>query len=183
MGRPASARVPFGVGSAIEILERTPATLRGMLSGLGQEWVHGNCGADTFSPFDVVGHLIHGERTDWMPRVRRILAEGERTPFEPFDRFAQYLESEGKTIEELLVEFERLRAENVASLRALRLGEAQLDLAGRHPALGRVTLRQLLATWVVHDLNHVKQIAKAIAWQYRDEVGAWREYLPILTRE
>ncbi|MFN0009874.1 MAG: DinB family protein [Planctomycetota bacterium] len=167
---------------AIEVLGRTPAAIAGMLSGLGQAWTHANYGEATFSPFDVVGHLIHGEKTDWIPRLRIILEHGEGRPFDPFDRFAQTEASRGKTMQNLLDEFARLRAENLSILRALRLTEAQLSRTGMHPALGRVTASELIATWVVHDLNHLKQIAKAMSHQYRDLVGPWREYLPILTR-
>jgi len=181
MASAASPPLPFRVADAVLVLERTPATLSGMLSGLGTVWTLGNYGPDTFSPFDVVGHLIHGEKTDWIPRLRRILEHGERVPFEPFDRFAQYEESRGKRMEDLLAEFARLRAESLVELRSLEPGEAELERLGKHPALGTVTVRQLLATWIVHDLNHVAQIAKAMARQYRDEVGPWEGYLPILS--
>jgi hypothetical protein len=180
MGREASPRLPFRIEDTLQLLERTPGALRGLLSGLPPEWVHGNYGPDTFSPFDVVGHLIHAEKTDWIPRLRRILENGESVAFDPFDRFAQYQASQGRRIEELLAEFTRLRSVNVSKIRALHLGEDKLPLRGKHPELGTVTARQLLATWIVHDMNHLKQIAKGIAWQYRDEVGPWKEYLPIL---
>ncbi len=179
MGHEASSRLPR-IEDTLQLLERTPGALRGLLSGLPPEWVQGNYGADTFSPFDVVGHLIHAEKTGWIPRLRRILENGESVPFEPFDRFAQYQASQGRRIEELLAEFARLRAMNVSKVRALNLGDDMLELRGKHPELGTVTARQLLATWIVHDMNHLKQIARAIAWQYRDEVGPWKEYLPIL---
>lgn len=171
----------FHVDHACEILERTPAVLRAMLSGVGEHWALRNYGEGTFSPFDVVGHLIHGERTDWIPRLRRILDHGESRPFEPFDRFAMHAASRGKSIDDLLDEFARLRAENLVVLRASSLTAEQLAVRGTHPALGSVTIGELLATWTVHDLNHVRQIAKAMAWQYRDDVGPWRTYLPILT--
>ena len=174
--------MPFRLEQAIEVLERTPAVLRSMLSGLSEPWVMNNYGPETWSPFDVVGHLIHGERTDWIPRARIILERGASKPFEPFDRFAQYEASKGKSIVQLLDEFESLRRQNLDTLRAMKLTEAQLDLPGTHPALGPVTLRQLLATWVCHDLNHIHQIAKSMAYQYRDDVGAWREYITILPR-
>jgi len=172
----------FDLDAAITVLERTPATLRAWLGGLDEGWTRANRGAETFSPFDLVGHLIHGERTDWMPRARIILAQGERVPFEPFDRFAQVEASRGKGLEELLATFAELRARNLEELRALDLGPAELARTGTHPALGRVSLRELLATWVVHDLDHLGQIARTLAWQYRGEVGPWGEYLPILTR-
>jgi hypothetical protein len=166
----------------IMVLERTPAALRILLGGLPEAWTTPNEGPGTWSPFDVVGHLIHGERTDWIPRARIILAQGADRRFEPFDRFAQLRESAGRPLDELLEEFARLRAGNLSTLRAWTLGEAELALEGEHPALGRVTLRQLLATWVVHDLGHIAQIARVMAKQYRDETGAWRAYLPILDR-
>jgi hypothetical protein len=166
--------------SANELLQRTPATLRAMLSGLGDDWGHGNYGEDTFSPFDVVGHLIHGEKTDWIPRARIILEHGTARPFEPFDRYAQFEESRGKSLANLLDEFERLRAANLATLRDMRLTPADLSRRGMHPALGEVTLAQLLATWAAHDLNHIAQIARCLATQYVDAVGPWRQYLSIL---
>lgn len=165
---------------SLEILARTPAVLRAMLSGISPEWSHASYGADTFSPFDVVGHLSHGERTDWLPRVRWIREHGARQAFPAFDRFAQQHESRGKALTELLDEFESLRRASLDELRALQLGEVDFALGGLHPTLGTVTLRQLLATWVVHDLNHIAQIAKALAHQYKDEVGPWRAFLPIL---
>jgi hypothetical protein len=172
--------VQFRIDQALPVLEATPATLRAWLGGLGPEWIRGRYGPDTFDPFDVVGHLIHGERTDWMQRLRLILAEGDRQPFAPFDRFAMYEASRGRSMRELLDEFAALRAQNLRDLRDLRLQPADLERRGRHPALGPVTLGELLATWVVHDLNHLHQIARAMAFQYRDQVGSWREYLGIL---
>jgi hypothetical protein len=180
MGREASPPFSFRIDGALQILERTPGALRGLLSGLPPEWVHGNYGADTFSPFDVVGHLIHAEKTDWIPRLRRILESGEKVAFDPFDRFAQYQASWGRRIEELLDDFARLRSESLSTLRGLHLSDDQLELRGVHPELGTVTARELLATWVVHDMNHLKQIAKGLAWQYREEVGPWKRFLPIL---
>jgi hypothetical protein len=142
-----------------------------------------NYGAATFSPFDVVGHLIHGEQTDWMVRVRVILEHGETRPFASFDRYAMFEASKGKSMAELLRTFALLRAKNLGDLRALQLTPQKLECRGSHPALGGVTLRQLLAAWVVHDLNHLHQIAKAMAFQYQQEVGPWREYLSILPKE
>ncbi|MGZ8378264.1 MAG: DinB family protein, partial [Gemmatirosa sp.] len=162
---------------ALEVLERTPATFRAMLGGLSEVWTAPNEGPDTFSAFDNVGHLIHGERTDWIPRARVILAQGASRRFEPYDRFAQYRESEGKTMAELLDEFARLRAGSLDTLRGWRLTDRELALEGEHPALGPVTLRQLLATWAAHDLGHVAQTARVLAKQYRDAVGPWRAYL------
>ena len=172
----------FRLTDALEVLERTPSTFRALLEGLTDAWITPNEGPETFSAFDNLGHLIHGERTDWIPRARIILAQGPNRLFNPFNRFAQYRESEGKSLADLLAEFERLRAENLTTLRGWNLSEAQLDLEGEHPALGIVTLRQLLATWVVHDLGHVAQTSRVMAKQYREAVGPWRVYLPVLDR-
>ena len=172
----------FELSRTLEILERTPAAFRALLDGLSDDWTAPNEGLDTFSAFDNVGHLIHGERTDWIPRARIILDHGVGRRFEPFDRFAQYRESEGKSLPELLDEFARLRAKNLATLRGWGLGERELALEGEHPELGRVTLAQLLATWAAHDLSHVAQTARVLAKQYRDAVGPWRPYLPLLDR-
>lgn len=168
--------------AATDLLERTPGTLRSLLGGLGEDWVLPNEGPDTFSPHDVVGHLIHGEKTDWIPRVRLILEHGPSRPFEPFDRFGFRAYTAGVPIEALLDDFERLRAENLAILRGLRLTPEQLALPGAHPFLGAVTLGQLIASWVVHDLGHLAQAARVMAKQYRDEVGPWTEFLAILSR-
>src|SRR5690349_7930134 len=167
---------------SIEILSRTPATLRALLGGVSGSWTMANYGEDTFSPYDVVGHLIHGEKTDWITRARWILEKGVREAFPPFDRFAQQRESVGKDLATLLEEFERLRAQSLVDLNALRIDAGTLGLVGRHPTLGTVTMRELIATWVVHDLDHLAQIARALAYQYKDEVGAWRAYLPILPK-
>jgi len=175
--------MPFRLEQATEVLARTPATLRAMLHGLSESWVCNNYGPETWAPFDVVGHLIHGERTDWIPRLRIILENGTSRAFEPFDRYAQYQASRGKSIDELLETFESLRKESLRTLGSLKLSDEQLDREGTHPALGRVTARQLLATWVCHDLNHTHQIAKSMAYQYRNEVGAWRAYITILPGE
>jgi hypothetical protein len=172
----------FRLEHAYEVLERTPPLLRAWLAERDAAWTHANYGPDTFSPFDVVGHLIAGERTDWMARLRIILQNGPSRPFDRFDRTAMYAESRGKTMQQLLAAFEQLRARNLGELRSLNLLPEQLALPGMHPDLGAVTLQQLLATWVVHDLNHIAQIAKAMAYQYRDQVGPWSAYLPILPR-
>jgi hypothetical protein len=172
----------FDLTHGTAILERTPATLSAMLSGLSAEWTDANEGPDTFTPFDNVGHLIHGERTDWIPRARIILAQGTDRRFEPYDRFAQFRESKGKTLQQLLAEFAQLRAENVGTLRSWNLTDEQLALEGDHPGLGAVSLRQLLAAWVVHDLGHIAQVARVMAKQYRGAIGPWTEYLPIVTR-
>lgn len=172
----------FHLAESLQLLERTPATLRALLAGLDEAWITATEGPDTFSAFDNVGHLIHGERTDWIPRARIILAQEADRTFAPYDRFAQQRESAGKTLGQLLDEFARLRAANLVVLRGLNLTERELALTGTHPALGTVTLRQLLATWTAHDLGHVAQIARVMAKRYREEVGPWRAYLPILDR-
>ncbi len=165
---------------SITLLDRFPAVLDALLRGLPEAWTAANEGAATWSPYDVVGHLIQGERTDWLARTRRILAEGTSRPFDRFDREAQFRESEGKSLPELLDEFARLRAENVRALRALALTPAQLELRGLHAALGEVTLSQLLATWAAHDLTHLHQLARVLAHQYREAVGPWVAYLGVL---
>jgi len=172
----------FTPTAACQILQATPHGLRAWLSNLSEPWVRNNYGEATFSPFDVVGHLIHGERTDWIPRARMILEHGETKPFEPFDRYAMYEASKGKSIGELLDEFASLRQENLEHLDSMRLTDHDWARTGMHPALGRVTLRQLIATWAVHDLNHIAQIAKAMAYQYREQVGPWEAYLSILKK-
>jgi hypothetical protein len=172
----------FRLSDGIEVLERTPAAFRALLAGLAEGWVTATEGPDTFSPFDNVGHLIHGERTDWIPRARIIIEQGINRRFEPYDRFAQVRESAGKSLAELLDEFARLRAQNLDTLRGWRLGDSELALAGEHPEFGAVTLRQLLATWVAHDLGHVAQTARVMAKRYREAVGPWRAYLPVLDR-
>lgn len=149
-----------------------------MLEGLGDHWLRSNYGPDTFTPFDVVGHLVHGEKTDWMPRVRRILTHGPRLPFDPLDRYAMREAGRGRSIDELLDEFATLRAANLEELATLPVADS-LDLEGTHPKLGRVTLRNLLSCWVAHDLNHVHQVAKCMAYQYREEVGPWVEFLGV----
>lgn len=171
----------FELESSIAVLQRTPAVLQGLLGGLGDQWTRANEGAETFSPFDVVGHLIDGEETDWIPRVRIILARGEHPEFAPYDRFRHRTRNVNRTLSSLLDEFARLRAANLELLRSWKLTDAELDLPGIHPSLGRVTLRQLIATWVAHDLGHLAQIARVMAKQYRDAVGPWAAYLPVLT--
>lgn len=171
----------FDLDQSIAVLQRSPATLRALLEGVGAPWVRGTEGPDTFSPFDVVGHLIDGEETDWIPRARIILAQGPDLRFEPYDRFRHRTRNAGASLESLLTEFARLRAANLELLRSWKLGARELDLPGGHPSLGPVTLRQLLAAWVVHDLGHVAQVARVMAKQYRDEVGPWVSFLPVLT--
>jgi hypothetical protein len=190
----------FNLPEAVAILSRTPAFLNAMLRGLPDIWVRSNegrsnegrsnegrsnegrneQGKDSWSAFDIVGHLIVGERTDWMPRVRILLENGEARPFDPFDRFAQVKESQGKSLEQLLDEFASLRTENLAALQALDLAPKDLIRRGKHPALGLVTLQELLATWTVHDLTHLHQLSRVMAHQYREAVGPWGAYLGVL---
>lgn len=164
----------------IVLLARTPATLDTLLRGLPETWTLRNEGEKTWTAFDIVGHLIHGERTDWIPRAKMILQFGESKAFEPFNRWAQERESQGKTLAQLLDEFARLRSENLNELRALNLKPEDLARRGRHPAFGAVTLSQLLATWAAHDLTHLHQISRVLAHQYRDAVGPWSAYLGVL---
>ena len=163
----------------IAVLARTPASLAALLEGLPDTWVNATEGGATWSPYDVVGHLIHGERTDWIPRARHILS-GEARPFDPFDRTAQLTESRGKSLNELLSTFAELRRENVAALSGMDLTDEDFGRKGLHPELGEVTLGQLLATWVVHDFDHVGQIARTMAKAYAGAVGPWSAYLSIL---
>lgn len=164
----------------ISLLRRTPAVLDALLRDLPNNWTLRNEGSETWSPHDVVGHLIHGERTNWMPRARIILEYGETKAFEPFGRTAQFRRSGESSLAELLDEFARLRSENLNALDALRIGRDDLERRGRHPALGVVTLSELLATWAVHDLTHLHQLSRVMAYQYRDAVGPWSRYLGVL---
>jgi len=175
------SRRSFVIDEAAAILARTPGTLDAMLRGLGDGWISANEGQNTWSPFDVVGHLIHGERTDWLPRAKMILEQGESRAFDTFDRFAQFAASQGRTLDSLLDEFAAVRRDNLRELAHWRLTESDLDRRGRHPAFGVVTLRQLLATWVAHDFDHVVQISRVLACQYADEVGPWTAYLRIIS--
>jgi len=170
----------YDIQKSIEILDRTPVVLKTLLSDLSDDWTMNNEGGETWSPYDVVGHLIHGETTDWMQRMSLILDENSDHKFKPFDRFAMFEESKGKTLNQLLDDFEKVRKENLAKFKALNLSEKQLDLKGIHPSFGEVTLRNLLATWVAHDLDHIQQIVRVMAKQYKEEVGPWVEYLKIL---
>lgn len=171
----------YTVTQALEILERTPAVCTALLTGLSDDWVMNNEGPETFSPFDVMGHLIHGEKTDWATRARMILEFGNTKTFVPWDRFAQYEESKGKTLSQLLLEFTRVRKENTDWLKSLNLTEADLDKTGIHPSLGEVTLRNLLSTWVVHDLTHIAQMTRVMAKQYTENMGPWPEFFRILS--
>jgi hypothetical protein len=170
----------FNLAEAIALLSRTPQTLNALLRGLPSIWTHSNEGKDTWSAFDIVGHLVAGERTDWMPRLRILLENGEARPFDPFDRFAQTRESQAKSLDQLLDEFARLRTDSLAALQALNLQPQDLGRRGKHPALGPVTASQLLATWAVHDLTHLHQLSRVMAHQYRETVGPWSAYLGVL---
>jgi DinB superfamily len=172
----------FDLSAQIPLLERTPRTLRALLDGLPPEWSGATEGPGTWSPFAIVGHLVHGERVNWIPRARLIVEHGPARAFTPFDRDAHFHDSAGKTLAQLLDELAELRAGNLATLASWQLSERQLCLEGTHPEFGRVTLSQLLATWVAHDLGHVAQVARVMAKQYREAVGPWRAYLPILDR-
>ena len=169
----------FNLDDAITILERTPPTMGALLAGLPETWVRATEGDGTWSPYEVIGHLIHGERTDWIPRARHIMA-GDSRPFEPFDRTAQFTDSQDKSLSELLVTFAELRQENLATLLEMNVTNEDLNRRGLHPELGGVTLGQLLATWVVHDLDHVSQIARTMAKVYSEATGPWSAYLSIL---
>jgi hypothetical protein len=174
--------VNFDLPPSIAILERTPATLRALLHGLPSAWTTPNEGPNTWSAFDVVGHLIDGEETDWIARAQIILAQGSNRRFEPFDRFRHFSRNRGRRLDELLEEFAALRKANLEVLRDWNLTTAQLALEGEHPDFGKVTLGELLATWVVHDLGHIAQITRTMSKQYAAEVGPWRAYLPVLHR-
>jgi hypothetical protein len=175
--------VAYEPAEAVPVLARTPAVLRALLDGLPGAWTTATEGPGTWSAFDVVGHLIHGDRTDWIPRAELILAHGESRTFEVFDRFAMFEASRGKSLNELLDTFAELRAANVARLEALRLTPADLARPGRHPELGRVTLGQHLATWVAHDLSHLAQVARVMGGRYSEAAGPWRAYLPMLRQD
>jgi hypothetical protein len=170
----------FNLERTIDVLSRTPSTLKAMLSGLPNEWLRSNEGGETWSPYDVIGHLAFGEQTDWIERARIILHDGESRPFTPFDRFAQLELSKGKTIEALLDEFAELRRQNLQTLSEMNLQPEDLEKTGLHPALGRVMLKQLLATWMTHDLDHIAQIARIMAKQYATAVGPWTAYISVL---
>jgi hypothetical protein len=171
----------FDLGLSTRVLSRTPGVLRAQLDGLPDPWTRATEGPDTFSPFDVVGHLIDGEETDWIPRARIILAGGPNPRFEPYDRFRHRARNAGRALEALLEEFAMLRRANLELLDSWRLTPESLDLPGIHPGLGSVTLRQLLASWVVHDLGHLAQVSRVMAKQLRVEVGPWEPFLPVLT--
>ena len=170
----------YSLERSYEILERTPAVLQALLAGLHDDWIMNNEGPETFSPFDVIGHLIHGENTDWTVRTKMILEFGNTKTFERYDRFAQYEESKDKSLQQLLDQFAATRKDNMIWFKSLNLTRADLDRKGMHPVLGDVTLRHLLATWVVHDLTHIAQITRVMAKQYKGEMGPWTEFFRIL---
>jgi hypothetical protein len=172
----------FDLAASVAVLERTPQTFRAMLGGLSPVWTDATEGPDSWSPWVILGHLIHGERDDWIPRAEIILEQGADRRFTPYDRFAQFQESKGKLLTQLLDEFAELRGQNMATLAGWRITSEQLSLTGEHPEFGSVTLRQLLSTWVAHDLGHIAQTARVMAKQYREAVGPWRAYLPVLDR-
>lgn len=172
----------FNMDKSIQILERTPHVLENLLRNISPEWAMNNEGHDTFSPYDVIGHLIHGEKTDWIPRMEIILSDRSDETFEPYDRFAQLHNSKGKSLNQLLAEFKTLRQDNIELLKSKKLSDEDLNKTAIHPAFGRITLQQLLAAWTVHDLGHIAQISRVMAKQYKEEAGPWIEYLPILTR-
>jgi hypothetical protein len=170
----------FKLADTVALLTRTPPALDALLRGMPNLWLRGTEGKDTWSAYDILGHLVFGERNDWIPRVRIILEHGEARPFDPFDRFAQLKESQNKTLDQLLDEFARLRTGNLAALQSLNLQPEDMTRRGTHPAFGVVTLSQLLATWSVHDLTHLHQLSRVLAHQYRDVVGPWSAYLGVL---
>ena len=172
----------FSIEKSIEILSRTPDTLQALLSGLSEEWLMENEGDQTWSPYEIVGHLIHGEKTDWIPRARMILSDLEDKTFIPFDRFAQNKAGNQTSIEDLIQEFRALRIKNIEDLKSMQITDDLLDRKGIHPELGEARLKELLASWVVHDLGHISQITRVMAKQYKDEVGVWQAYLGILKR-
>ncbi len=170
----------FQISKTIEILSQTPATIKSLLGNLSDDWIYAKVDEESWNAFDIIGHYIHGEQTDWIPRAEIILAQGESVTFETFDRFAQYETSKGKTLHELLEIFAELRWQNLDTLKSWNLTDEQLQLKGIHPELGEVTLKQLLATWAVHDLTHIRHISIVLAKQYAENVGVWKEYLTIL---
>lgn len=171
----------FNVEQAIQILERTPLVVETLLKGLDDDWTMQNEGGDTWSAFDIVGHYIHGEKTDWIPRMQIILGDGDKN-FKPFDRFAQFKDSKGKTLEQLLGEFHILRKESLNILNGISFTDEMFERTGIHPKFGTVTLKQLLSTWVVHDLTHIHQLSRVLAKQYESEVGPWYEFLGVLNK-
>jgi hypothetical protein len=174
------SKMKYSLERSYEILDRTPAVLQALLAGLPDDWIIPNEGPETFSPYDVIGHLIHGEKTDWVVRAKMILEFGNTQTFVKWNRFAQYEESKGKSLQQLLDEFDAIRKENMVWFKSLNLTEDDLDKQGMHPVLGEVTLRNLLVTWAVHDLTHISQITRVMAKQYKDEMGPWPQFFRIL---
>jgi len=172
----------FNIEQATEILSRTPAILNSLMRGISDDWTHKNEGGDSWSPFDVLGHMVHGEESDWIARTKIILDHGTVRPFDPFDRTAMFEKFKGRSTDELLDMFDSLRKKNIEELQSLNITPDKLALQGTHPALGEVTLGQLLATWTVHDLSHIAQITRVMCRQYTAAVGPWAEFLPILKR-
>jgi hypothetical protein len=170
----------FEIAHAINILERTPTVLTALLQGLPAVWIEQNEGENTWNPYDVVGHLIYGEQVNWIPRAKMILEFGIQKPFEPFERFAQFEISKGKTLQELLETFQTLRAQNMLTLSAMQLTSEDLQKPGTHPEFGTVKLKELLATWVAHDLDHIVQISRTLAKNYKQTVGPWQAYLSVM---
>lgn len=170
----------FQLEEAVEILERTPQTLSQLLTGLSSEWINRNEGENTWSAFDVVGHLIEGEKNNWLPRIKMILTKGATEPFPPFDRFSQLNQNDGKTMEQLLNEFADIRRANLEILRQIINPKTNFEQTGVHPEFGIVKLREQISTWVAHDLTHISQIARVLAKRYQNDVGPWRAYLRIL---
>jgi len=170
----------FKLDDTIALLSNTPPALNALLRNLPEAWIHQREGGDSWTAFEVVGHLIHGERTDWMPRARMILQHGDSRPFDVFDRGGHKQDIQGKSIGQLLDEFAHVRSENLTALRSLNLQSGDFTRRGMHPALGGVTLSQLLATWAAHDLTHIHQISRIMAYQYRETVGPWSAYLGVM---
>lgn len=170
----------YQLEKAIEILERTPKVLSSLLEGISMEWASKNEGLDTWSPYDVIGHLVHGEKTDWMPRLEIVLTDGINKTFEPYDRFAQFKMSQGKDLSQLLSEFESLRDQNLKTLRSKNLTPKDLTRTAIHPSLGTINLKNMLAAWVIHDLGHIAQVSRVMAKQYKNEIGPWTQYLTIV---
>lgn len=170
----------FNLNKSLEILSRTPAVLNSLLENLSDDWTKNNEDGDSWSPYDIIGHLIHGEKTDWIARAKIILSDGGDKKFVPYDRFAQFKESEGKSLKELLNEFSAIREGNIKILKSFNIDDEKLGLEGIHPKFGNVTLKQLLSTWVIHDLIHMAQISRVMAKQYKEEIGPWVEYFRVM---
>ena len=169
----------FDLQKSLQILERTPEVLQALLQKLPEEWTHQNEGEATWSPYDILGHLIHGEETDWVVRTDLILSHSKE-PFTPFDRFAQFEKSKGKSLQELLDQFRALRMANLAKIRGFNISSSDLALTGIHPGLGEVSLKNLLATWTAHDLSHISQITRVMAKLHKEEIGVWTKYMKIM---